>query len=123
MKRQTRRMKDIAKRGLVGLLTVSMCLSNVQGIAFADNRVEVGGAVEGGNAAVGVLLDALALDEISTIRRTSPPRVRRLNLGGGTSAKSSASIHSSRVKATLRVVVSLASLGWHLYEIAGNGCS
>ena len=36
-------MKDIAKRGLVGLLTVSMCLSNVQGIAFADNRVEVGG--------------------------------------------------------------------------------
>ena len=43
MKRQTRRMKDIAKRGLVGLLTVSMCLSNVQGIAFADNRVEVGG--------------------------------------------------------------------------------
>ena len=43
MKRQTRRMKDLAKRGLVGLLTVSMCLSNVQGIAFADNRVEVGG--------------------------------------------------------------------------------
>ena len=43
MKRQTRRMKDVAKRGLVGLLTVSMCLSNVQGIAFADNRVEVGG--------------------------------------------------------------------------------
>ena len=36
-------MKDLAKRGLVGLLTVSMCLSNVQGIAFADNRVEVGG--------------------------------------------------------------------------------
>ena len=36
-------MKDVAKRGLVGLLTVSMCLSNVQGIAFADNRVEVGG--------------------------------------------------------------------------------
>ena len=37
-----RRMKDMAKRGMVGLLTVSMCLSHVQGIAFADNRVEVG---------------------------------------------------------------------------------
>ena len=37
-----RRMKDMAKRGIVGLLTVSMCLSHVQGIAFADNRVEVG---------------------------------------------------------------------------------
>ena len=35
-------MKDMAKRGMVGLLTVSMCLSHVQGIAFADNRVEVG---------------------------------------------------------------------------------
>ena len=37
-----RRMKEMAKRGMVGLLTVSMCLSHVQGIAFADNRVEVG---------------------------------------------------------------------------------
>ena len=37
-----RRMKDMAKRGMVGLLTVSMCLSHVQGIAFADSRVEVG---------------------------------------------------------------------------------
>ena len=35
-------MKDMAKRGMVGLLTVSMCLSHVQGIAFADSRVEVG---------------------------------------------------------------------------------
>ena len=65
MKRQTRRMKDIAKRGLVGLLTVSMCLSNVQGIAFADNRVEVGGVkVDGKKMTV---MDALATKSFGKI--------------------------------------------------------
>ena len=44
-----RRMKDMAKRGMVGLLTVSMCLSHVQGIAFADSRVEVGEVEVDGN--------------------------------------------------------------------------
>ncbi len=44
MKRQTSRSrKEIAKKGLVGLLTVSMCLSTLQGISFADSRTEVGG--------------------------------------------------------------------------------
>ncbi|MGI5912547.1 MAG: hypothetical protein ACOX6E_08240 [Syntrophomonadaceae bacterium] len=44
MKRQTSRSrKERAKKGLVGLLTVSMCLSTLQGISFADSRTEVGG--------------------------------------------------------------------------------
>lgn len=44
MKRQiSRSRKERAKKGLVGLLTVSMCLSTLQGISFADSRTEVGG--------------------------------------------------------------------------------
>ncbi len=54
-------------------------LAAVGGIAVA--HLKVGGAVDGGNAAVGILLHAGALDDVAPIRRTSPPMVRRLNFG------------------------------------------
>ena len=71
----------------------------VGGIAAAGLQICI--TVDGGDLPLGILVHAGALDNISAHQTDfAAAMVSRLNLGGGTSAKSSASIQTSRLNTT-----------------------